>query len=427
MTEHLTEPEIEIYRRREGEEAALQRTARHLAVCEHCVKLVYNTEHSALAVNALTEAFFPAVDEEPFHLSPAELEAYASGQARQADRIICESHIDICEQCTEELSSLSLAHASAQSKPKSATKERLASLHAGWLVNTPMRMAAAIALIGLLAFGVVLMRRRASAPAAEQLAGSGSGEAAGVSVPVDPSKDHPPVSDTSPEAMVVHLTDNGKEISLNQQGKLGGLDGLDESTQRLVRNALAGEPLARPRVLDELSSPRIELLGEPSDGNTFQLISPLGKIITEARPTLRWRRLNGATTYVVSLFDSKFNLVSRSTPLSQSTQPAWTVTALLQRGQSYFWEVAAVKDGQEVVVPVAPAPRAQFRILEADKLGLLQRLKRQKPTSHLALGLTYARLGLVKDAEGEFEYLLKENPDSATAKRLLRTVQTWRQ
>jgi hypothetical protein len=430
MTEHLTEPEIELYRSREGEEAARQRTAEHLAVCEHCVNRVYNAGHSVLAVNVLREAFLPAVDDEPFHLSHAELKEYLEGHAAKADRIICESHIDICEPCREELRVLSAADTSTRSRTEAS-----AWLRSGWLASTPMRVAAAIALIGLLAFGVLLMRRRSAAPNPAQLAGNGPQETPGASVSVDPSKDGP-ASDKTPsgpeasqQSIVVHLKDNGKEIGLDQQGKLTGLDELDESTQRIVKNALAGEPLARPRVLDELSSPRIELLGEQSDENTFQLIGPLGKIITEARPTLRWKRLNGATSYVVSVFDSKFNLVTRSAPLSeppQSSQPAWTVPVPLRRGQNYFWEVTAVKEGKEVVVPVAPAPRAQFRILESEKLGALQNLKRQKPTSHLALGLTYARLGLIREAEGEFQQLLKENPDSAVAKKLLRAVQSWR-
>lgn len=424
MHEHLTEPEIELYRSREGEEAARQRTAEHLAVCEHCVNRVYNAEHSVLAVNVLSEAFLPAADEEPFHLSHAELKEYVAGYAAKADRIICESHIDICEPCRKELRVLSAADTSIRSRTETSAWRR-----SGWLASTPLRVAAAIALIGLLAFGVLLIRPRSAAPTPAQLAGTGPQETPGASAPVDPSKDGP-VSDktpsgpaTSQQSIVVHLSDNGREIGLDQQGNLTGLGELDESNQRIVKNALAGEPLARPRVLDELSSPRIELLGEQSDKNSFQLISPLAKIITEARPTLRWKRLNGATSYVVSVFDSKFNLVIRSAPLSQ---PTWTPSAPLGRGQNYFWEVTTVKEGKEVVAPVAPAPRAQFRILEAEKLSALQTLRRQKPTSHLALGLTYARLGLIKEAEGEFQYLLKENPDSAVAKRLLRTVQTWR-
>jgi hypothetical protein len=56
----------------------------------------------------------------------------------------------------------------------------------------------------------------------------------------------------------------------------------------------------------------------------------------------------------------------------------------------------------------------------------LSKLKQHQPVSHLALGLTYARFGLVNEAEAEFRKLLNENPDSAIAKRLLRTVQNWR-
>ena len=118
-----------------------------------------------------------------------------------------------------------------------------------------------------------------------------------------------------------------------------------------------------------------------------------------------------------------FNRVAESPPLSK---PTWRLAVPLQRGQTYSWEVTAVKDGEEITAPVAPAPRAQFRVLEADKLNALTKLKGQRPASHLALGLTYARLGLIPEAESEFRQLVKENPDSALAKKLLRTVQSWR-
>ena len=420
MTEHLTEPEIERYRHRVGENAARETTAAHLAVCQQCVKRVY-AEHPGLAVDALTEAFL-ASEEESFHLSNADLRDYASGSADKANRIICESHLDVCEQCKQELRLLSGRDLTESQQPP-ISREQFVWLRPAWWANSPMRMAAAIGLIGLLAFGVLLIWRRPSAPAPGQLTSNHPREAPGISAPVDTGKESSPaVPDTSQPSIVIQLKDNGKEIGLDHQGRLVGVSELDEATQRLVKSALAGEPLAKPKVLAELTSPRIELLGESAE-NSFQLISPLGKIITETRPTLSWKRMNGATTYVASLFDSKFNLVTRSAPLSQ---PAWTVSIPLQRGQNYFWEVAALKEGKEFVVPVAPAPRAQFKILEADKLSALQNLRRQKPTSRLALGLTYARFGMVKDAEAEFQRLLKDNPDSAVAKRLLHTVQIWR-
>lgn len=97
----------------------------------------------------------------------------------------------------------------------------------------------------------------------------------------------------------------------------------------------------------------------------------------------------------------------------------------LPRGRPYSWEVTATKDGTEIIAPIAPASSAEFKILEAEKVSALTKLKQQKPVSRLALGLMYARLGLVTEAEGEFRQLVKENPDSAMARKLLRTLQEW--
>jgi hypothetical protein len=156
--------------------------------------------------------------------------------------------------------------------------------------------------------------------------------------------------------------------------------------------------------------------------NTFGLLGPSGTVSATDRPNLRWQALAGATSYTVSVFDADFNLVTRSSPI---TATQWT-TPSLRRGMIYSWEVVALRNGQEVRSPVAPAPRAQFKILEAEKLLELTNLKKHKPISHLALGLTYARFGLLVEAEGQLQILARENPNSPVAARLLRTVQEWR-
>jgi hypothetical protein len=151
------------------------------------------------------------------------------------------------------------------------------------------------------------------------------------------------------------------------------------------------------------------------------LIGPLRTVIVSDRPNLRWKPLAGATSYAVSVFDADFNLVAKSQPQA-GTQ--W-VTPSLRRGIIYSWEVVAVRNGQEVRSPVAPAPRAQFKVVEADKLSELAKQKQLKPVSHLALGVVYARLGLLPEAESQLQLLAKENPDSVIAKRLLQTVRDW--
>ena len=219
------------------------------------------------------------------------------------------------------------------------------------------------------------------------------------------------------------MKDGDVKVSLDRQGKLSGLEMLAPQTQKAVQTALASEHLSEPRVLNELAGSKIILMGQATDGLPFKLLAPVGIIVNSNRPTLRWQPLDGANLYTVSVFDSDFNRVAKSDAQS-ATQ--WSVPVSLQNGKLYSWEVTALKDNQEVISPVAPAPRAQFRIVERGSLNEIASVRREHPRSHLTLGVLYARAGLLVEAEREFRALLKDNPQSNVAKRLLRTVQTWR-
>jgi hypothetical protein len=427
MTEHLSEKTIGLYRRRQIDPAARERADAHLAVCEACVMRILDTKDSVLAFNSLSEAFLPGTNEDPFHLSNAELERFAARTASDADKIICESHLEYCSQCNEEFHLLSATAADAHAAkakvatlaprltPRATTPRRQA-----WQWFTPARVAAALALVGLLLLAVVLWRQSSSRE--ESVRNEPSPAPTPFASPAPANS--PPVESVSPNSTALAvLKDNGTEIRLDREGKLSGLEELDETTQQMAKATLAGESLARPRVLEDLSSPRIKLLGEPPGETTFRLLTPLGVVITEDRPTLKWRPLDGATGYEVTVFDGNFNRVAQSPPLSKTE---WTLAVPLPRGGNFLWEVKATVDGKGITAPAAPAPRAQFKVLETDKLSALEKLKASQPTSHLALGLTYARFGLVNEAEREFRQLVRENPDSTAAKKLLRTVQQWR-
>ena len=419
MAKHLTEQEIEVYRQRKGTLGNREKTEAHLAVCRPCLERVVDSGHSALAVDALTEALLPSAGDLPFHLSHAELKSYVGGSIAEADQIICESHLEICDQCNEELRLLTTAQ-----RPQSA--QEFARPRSNWRFLTPPRLAAAVALIGLLTLAALVWWQLSSRPTRQESVSNGAQVTPGVAASpgsigvATPQPANESVASNPP--VVGSLKDNNREIRLDQEGRVTGLEGFDESSQKMARAALAGESLAEPRVLDDLSPPPIRLLGKASGEQTFDIIGPARRVITEARPTMRWQPLSGATNYVISIFDNNFNRVATSPPLSKTN---WTVGVPLQRGQTYSWEVTATKDGKQITAPVAPDPRAQFKLLEADKLSALSKLKQQKPVSHLALGLMYASFGLVNDAEDEFRKLVKENPDSALAKKLLRTVQKW--
>lgn len=426
MAEHLSGQAIELYRRRQIDAAERRRTDAHLAVCQDCLKRVLNAEHSVLAVDALTEAFLPSVGEEPFHLSDSELTRHLTGSIAKADQTILESHLAICVPCKGRISVLAADHLSRAFDSEDQTPKWRFQPWRAWGLSVPTQVAVAIAVVGFLLLGIVLWRQKSSFSAREESAGNTSRETPTASPPADPSKEATPKPGDGPDAstpsVLATLRDNNREIRLSQDGKLSGLEEFDESAKRMVKATLAGESLAKPKVLDDLSSPPIKLLGDPPGDTTFELIGPFGRVIAEDRPTFKWRVFSGAASYVVSIFDENFNRLARSPVLSKTD---WTAAAPLPRGRVYSWEVTATKDGKEITAPVAPALRAEFRILETEKVSALTKLKQQRPVSHLALGLMYAHLGLVPEAEGQFRQLAKENPDSATARKLLRTLHEW--
>ena len=157
--------------------------------------------------------------------------------------------------------------------------------------------------------------------------------------------------------------------------------------------------------------------------NNFSVIEPVGKVLQSNRPTFRWSLLEGATGYLVEVYDEKFNLAATS---PQLTDNSWTSPQSLKRGGIYSWQVKALKDGQELTSPRPPSPQAKFHILDSAKVNELQQARRAYASSHLTLGLLYAQAGLLDEAEKEFRALQKANQDSALVRKLLSQIQTFR-
>src|SRR4029453_560510 len=103
---------------------------------------------------------------------------------------------------------------------------------------------------------------------------------------------------------------------------------------------------------------------------------------------------DGATSYLVAVYDSNFNWVATSQPI---TTVAWTPTSPLRRGETYIWQVTAIRADKEIKSPVPPAPEAKFKVIEQSKLEELTQLKKAASNSHLAAGLIFAREGLLDD------------------------------
>jgi len=91
----------------------------------------------------------------------------------------------------------------------------------------------------------------------------------------------------------------------------------------------------------------------------------------------------------------------------------------------YTWVVTALKDGKEILAPTLPA-RAEFKIIEKPTLDQLNRRIRQI-NSAPARGVLYAQAGLLDEAEQELSTHLHIQPADETARKLLRTIKSWRE
>src|SRR5205807_2646495 len=105
-------------------------------------------------------------------------------------------------------------------------------------------------------------------------------------------------------------------------------------------------------------------------------------------------------------------------------QTRWTPPTSLKRGEIYVWEVEATIHGKKIVSPGRSAPQMKFKILSASSAQELEKLRRAR--SHLALGVFYAREGMISESEFEFQILARKNPHSAVLRKVLKLIQSWR-
>jgi hypothetical protein len=433
VSEHLSTQTVERYSRRTLSPAELLAAGDHLAICEVC------RHHAITAMGAdsiLSSVRTNLRAEAANHVSYEQIAALIDGELQAADREVVESHLEICALCAGEVSDLRTFRSSIATAPErpvvtpapATLRERLSSLWRSSASWTPrVATASAVVLLLILVTGaLVLVWKTRSERQTEVTTIQGSTEPSGAPSPGlegTPQTSPPAVEDKNGAAddssVEVALNDAGGRVTLDKRGNITGLDAFSSSSRSVVSKALIAERVEQSPVLAELSGRAGTLLGDQGHSPDL-LLSPVGTVVRNERPRFRWRPLTGASSYTVNVLDSNFNVVATSPPLTVTT---WTPPSALARGVIFSWQLTAVKDGQKVLSPTAPSPEARFKILEMEKAVELRRAESASPASHLTLGVLYARAGLLDDSERELRALVAANPQSATARKLLRSVE----
>jgi putative zinc finger protein len=428
VTEHLSPAQIEDWRRRLLAPDELLRADDHLAGCVECRQRI----ETALSCGAGEMALYAQLSAEADALwrpTFGQLAGYVDGLLTGDERQVVNDHLVACARCAAIVGDLrAFRNEIAQELDREYLPEKAAAASASW----PYRIVAALrapffeippwvyaAATVLLLLGVGWMARRAALKhALPQIAITSPTPAPSPSVNSTPPT--PPTLEASPA--LARLNDGDSSLTFDAQGRLAGVDRWPAAYQQLAKDALSNQRVERSPMLVGLSRQESSLMGGDDQVRQFAIIEPAGKVTLTARPTLRWSRLSGATGYIVEIYDAGFKRVSASPSL---TDVSWTPPPLA-RGRAYSWQVRAVRDGQEFNAPRPPAPQARFRILDQTAAYEIASARRDYASSHLLLGLLYARAGLLDEAERELRALQKANPDVKIVRRLLANVRALR-
>ena len=433
MTHHLSKSQVERFSVSALTEDEAAAAAVHMADCQDChQRFVAELNHQRGSIPfsfTLDPEFWFRDDHVDFDL----LVGLADETLDQDTQEIIGIHLKTCETCREDVRSfLAFRKTSAgemnvsYARPDYESIQNLVAAAPWWRGLT--RPSYAIAAVVLLAFavliGVIALNKRSGPLEAsnKDQANTGAERNPDVSPPRSPDTVSTP-SSVDDSAQVAKLNDGGGEVTIDKSGRVTGLDNVSEISRQYIARAALSEQIQPADVLRRLSGQQSGLRGDGNNGKAFKLLYPSRRVVTEDKPTFKWESLSGVTSYRVYILDANSDQVAQSEELPP-TQTQWKPPTPLRRGQIFSWVVTALIDGKEIVSPSASAPEVKFAILSGNDLNELNQLK--KSDSHFALGVFYARVGLVTEAEREFQKLIQLNPQSSLPRKLLQSVRNLR-
>lgn len=226
-----------------------------------------------------------------------------------------------------------------------------------------------------------------------------------------------PTSSNSVESLIA-LKDGETTLLVAKDGGVTG-PSIEALPQKLREEVVASWKNESVRVpdLSDLEGAKIETMGDSQTDFRFQLIAPVRQAVRSQSPVFRWTELKGTQEYLVTISDADTYEVVVDNQSVKS--PPWTFTGKLRRGHNYVWQVTAVIDGKKVTMPTIGQREAKFRILPSALEDELKQAERSSPRSSVALGILYARVGLLAESRRELQAFAAANPQSATAAKLL--------
>lgn len=379
---HLSNSDCQAFLKQELKGERLLEIDDHLSECAECREALERGPEAARTLLHMESTFYGP------HLDFEQLRMLMEGDSVPAEAM---QHVTECEGCAAELAELKRYAVEVAAKPRaSAPKPHIvpsrvpAAPVRSWPVQ-PVWYGLAAAVL-LIAFVGLIVRHRM--------------------LPASPD-------------MVASLRDGGAELSVDRSGALHGDESVDDVYREQLRLAMTTGRL--PTAPLNFSSQQQETLlsattvGPAAPKVSFELLSPVGRVVVDNPPAFRWQAVAGARSYRVTVYGASYAKIVES-PAVPGTE--WRPEAALPASGVYTWTVTAETASGAVREPSPPKAEAVFRTMAADVASELRDAKAHHGGDSLLLAVSYARAGAVDEARAAVEQLAAENPDSALVARL---------
>jgi hypothetical protein len=438
MTEHISESRIERFCISALPEEEVVTIANHLAQCQTCHQSFAEALRRRRGSEGVSFTLAPEFWLRHEHIDYEQLVGLVENKLAAADREIIDAHLSVCASCQDDVRNFLAFRKEIEPElhvrydPLARETRRAEVPRWSWWPGLAWKptYAAAVVVIGIaLVIGAAFfLKRTADNFQAKQTPTPNVNLGAPGQTPIPDNRaangqsptatpNESPVEKPSGAAAVVALNDRPGIVTVDKNGNVAGLDDVPAPTRDEIAKVLLSERLEQPAILKELGGQEGSLRGSRNT-SPFRLTSPLRTVIVTDRPTLKWEKASGASSYRVYVNDQAGHEVARSEDLP-SERTGWILPKPLKRGEIYVWTVMAVVDGKEIISPGPSSPEMKFQVLPISSAQQLYQLK--KARSHLALGIFYTKVGMIVEAEREFQELARLNPNAEVVKKLLRS------
>ena len=196
--------------------------------------------------------------------------------------------------------------------------------------------------------------------------------------------------------------------------------------------SLRASRLALPTLLASLAKTDGKTMGAPGE-EPILLLRPGGTFVSSLRPTFAFKAVPQASKYKLTCIPQKSKAnadpISYTIPADPKASPSTVVWGIpsdlpvLEAATTYTWTVEAL-DAQDNTLAVSSRhEEVLFRTLTVAEMEEIERKRKQYANAPLLMGVLYARLGVLEEAERAFSQDLKANPANTMARRMLRQVQ----